>query len=60
MPEQDHGAKSNLLFPNSIFNIHREHVPANWMEGFSKHFFDFTVTIDAESLTVQHMVGPSR
>lgn len=147
MPEQDQGAKSNLLFPNSIFNIHREHVPAllsamhlnqqdpiaeqlagidyalpliiaveaaqqleaelveaalhwspplsldlslcsidcaedyihvperrrllrfwfysedgpaNWMEGFSKHFFDFTVTIDAESLTVKHVVGPSR
>lgn len=149
MPDQDHGTYSNLQFPNSIFNIHRKHVPAllsamhvnqqeqdmiaeqlagtdyalplllaveaaqkreaelveavkhwspplsldlsqcsidcgeeytntperrrmlrfwfysedgpaDWMEGYSKSFFDFTVIIDAELLTVQKVSGPSR
>lgn len=32
----------------------------DWMEGYSERFFDFGVTIDADSLAVVHLSGPSR
>lgn len=32
----------------------------DWMEGYSERFFDFSVTIDAESLAIVHLAGPSR
>ncbi|MCP1132516.1 hypothetical protein NKT34_04385 [Paenibacillus polysaccharolyticus] len=42
------------------FWFYSENVPEDWREGHSDRFFDLTVTIDAESLTVQHAAGPSR
>ncbi|WP_339236357.1 hypothetical protein MKX40_22515 [Paenibacillus sp. FSL R5-0517] len=37
-----------------------ENVPEDWREGCRDRFFDLTVTIDAESLIIQHTAGPSR
>ncbi|MGQ8872716.1 hypothetical protein [Paenibacillus sp. TSA_86.1] len=42
------------------FWFYSEDIPEDWREGYSDRFFDLTVTIDAESLTVQHAAGPSR
>lgn len=42
------------------FWFYSEDIPEDWREGHTDHFFDLTVTIDAESLIVQHTAGPSR
>ncbi|WP_366294265.1 hypothetical protein [Paenibacillus sp. AN1007] len=42
------------------FWFHSEDGPEDWREGYSDRFFDLTVTIDAESLIIQHTAGPSR
>ncbi|MFC7681058.1 hypothetical protein [Paenibacillus sp. GCM10028914] len=42
------------------FWFYSEDAPADWMEGYSKHFFDFSVIIDADLLTLQKVSGPSR
>ncbi|MBR2565568.1 MAG: hypothetical protein IKE29_13210 [Paenibacillus sp.] len=42
------------------FWFYSEDVPEDWREGYSDRFFDLTVTIDADSLIIQHTSGPSR
>ncbi|MGF6352405.1 hypothetical protein ABIE27_000301 [Paenibacillus sp. 4624] len=42
------------------FWFYSEDIPEDWRKGHSDHFFDLTVTIDAESLIVQYTAGPSR
>ncbi|MFD1888070.1 hypothetical protein [Paenibacillus wenxiniae] len=43
-----------------VFWFYSEDVPEDWMEGFSEQFFDFTVEIDLEQLSVHSVSGPSR
>jgi len=43
-----------------IFWFYSEEGPENWMDGFSDHFYDITVEVDADLLTIRRISGPSR
>jgi hypothetical protein len=43
-----------------IFWFYEASDPDNWMEGFGEQFFDFTVKIDLEQLSIYSVGGPSR
>lgn len=43
-----------------IFWFYSEDNPEDWMEGFSEQFFDFTVQIDLDQLSIYSVGGPSR
>ena len=43
-----------------IFWFYSEEGPENWMDGYSDHFYDITVEVDADLLTIRRVSGPSR
>ncbi len=43
-----------------VFWFYEASDPNNWMEGFGEQFFDFTVEIDLDQLSIYSVSGPSR
>ncbi|WP_046216498.1 hypothetical protein [Paenibacillus wulumuqiensis] len=43
-----------------IFWFYSEEGPENWIDGYSDQFYDITVEINADLLTVHRTAGPSR
>ncbi|WPP39542.1 hypothetical protein SK066_12975 [Paenibacillus hunanensis] len=43
-----------------VFWFYEASDPNNWMEGFGEQFFDFTVQIDLDQLSIYSVSGPSR
>ncbi|WP_046226613.1 hypothetical protein [Paenibacillus dauci] len=42
------------------FWFYSEEGPENWMDGYSDQFYDLTVEIDFDQLTIRRLSGPSR